>query len=130
MAPPSLPAAGVEFVPPPFVPGENLLNWVEHSGARDQFVARYNDETVIWWNDPLCPADARWGLDEPERQWLCQRADGGDESELAAPAQRVIGCLRLGAAARRRPTARHGLRRAPPGLATQSIALWVEDPGL
>ena len=81
-------------------------------------------------HEQLCPADACWGLDEPERQWLCQRADGDDESELAAPAQRVIGCLRLGAAARRRPTARHGLRRAPPGLATQSIALWVEDPGL
>ena len=81
-------------------------------------------------HEQLCPADARWGLDEPERQWLCQLADGGDESELAAPAQRVVGCLRLGAAARRRPTARLGLRRAPPGLATQHIALWVEDLGL
>jgi len=81
-------------------------------------------------HEQLCPADASWGLDEPERQWLCQLADGGDESELAAPAQRVVGCLRLGAAARRRPTARLGLRRAPPGLATQSIVLWVEDPAL
>ena len=55
----AVPDKEVEFVPPPFVPGENLLNWLEDSGARDQFVARYNDETEIWWNDPLCPADAR-----------------------------------------------------------------------
>ena len=80
-------------------------------------------------HEQLCPADACWGLDEPERQWLCQRADGGDESELAARAARG----RLLAAGRGGAAAAHGAARppqAPPGLATQSIALWVEDPGL
>ncbi len=78
----------------------------------------------------FCPADAAWGLPEDESAWLCQQADGGDECELAAPAQRAIGGLRLAAAARRRPTARCGLRCAPPETAAQSTALWVEDGGV
>jgi len=44
-----------EIEPPPFVPKENLLAWLEDSHARDQFVVRYNEETEIWWNDPTKP---------------------------------------------------------------------------
>uniref|UniRef100_A0A7S3WP66 Eukaryotic translation initiation factor 3 subunit B n=1 Tax=Strombidinopsis acuminata TaxID=141414 RepID=A0A7S3WP66_9SPIT len=43
------------FVPPPYVPRENLHHWLLDEGARDQFVLRYNDETEIWWNDPGKP---------------------------------------------------------------------------
>jgi len=44
-----------EFEPPPFESKENLLQWLEDGHARDQFVARYNEETEIWWNDPAKP---------------------------------------------------------------------------
>ena len=44
-----------EFEPPPYVPKESLLQWMEDENARDQYVVRYNDETEIWWNDPTKP---------------------------------------------------------------------------
>jgi len=51
----SVPDEEKEFEPPPYAPKENLLQWLEDNGARDQFVTRYNDETEIWWNDPGKP---------------------------------------------------------------------------
>jgi len=43
------------FVPPPYVPRENLSHWLFDTSARDQYVVRFNDETEIWWNDPGKP---------------------------------------------------------------------------
>ncbi|PSC71923.1 Eukaryotic translation initiation factor 3 subunit B [Micractinium conductrix] len=34
-----------------FTPGENLLEWLGDKRGRDQFVARYGDETEVCWND-------------------------------------------------------------------------------
>ena len=44
-----------EFEAPPFVPKENMYEWLEDSKARDQYVCRYNEMTEIWWNDPQKP---------------------------------------------------------------------------
>ncbi|KAL1507263.1 hypothetical protein AB1Y20_008112 [Prymnesium parvum] len=54
----AVPDEETEFVPPEYVPGENLSSWLMDEGARDQFVVRYNDETEIWWNDPAKPNNA------------------------------------------------------------------------
>mmetsp|Transcript_34406 Transcript_34406/g.107948 ORF Transcript_34406/g.107948 Transcript_34406/m.107948 type:complete len:675 (+) Transcript_34406:83-2107(+) len=43
------------FVPPPYVPRENIHHWLLDDAARDQFVLRYDQETEIWWNDPHKP---------------------------------------------------------------------------
>jgi translation initiation factor 3 subunit B len=51
----AVPDVEQEYVPPPFVPGESLTNWLEDGYGRDQYVLRYNDETEIWWNDPGKP---------------------------------------------------------------------------
>lgn len=34
-----------------YTPGENLLDWLSDKRGRDQFVARYGDETEVCWND-------------------------------------------------------------------------------
>ena len=82
--------------------------WCINGGSQD--CTALINVTTYWQSpgrrDEGSVADAHWGLEEPERQWLCRLADGGDESELAASAQRVVGCLRLGAAVRRWPVRR------------------------
>ena len=78
----------------------------------------------------LSPADARWGVREDEAALLCGMADGGDGCAAAPAARRVIGALRLAAAARRRPRARVGMCTAPAHPCTAqgaATALWVED---
>jgi hypothetical protein len=43
-----------EYVPPEerqYAPAENLLDWLSDARGRDQFVARYGDETEVAWND-------------------------------------------------------------------------------
>jgi translation initiation factor 3 subunit B len=52
----SVPDEEVEFVPPPFVPKEDLRDWLSDPGARDQYVVRYNEETEIWWNEATKPS--------------------------------------------------------------------------
>ena len=76
----------------------------------------------------LCPADAHWRVPDADRRLLCQMADGGDEADpLAVRARVLVGCLRLAAAARRRPATRMGIRRAPAAVAAQGTAVWVEE---
>ncbi|KAL9376114.1 hypothetical protein Peur_030234 [Populus x canadensis] len=43
-----------EWAPPeirPYVPGENLQNWLTDEKARDQFVIRAGSDTEVFWND-------------------------------------------------------------------------------
>ena len=57
-------------------------------------------------HDDLSPADAHWRVPDADKQLLCGMADAGDESEVAAPARRVIGRLRLA-----KPHETHACRR-------------------
>jgi len=52
----AVPEVEVEVVPPPFVPKENVKEWLNDTAARDQYVVRYNDETEIWWNEANKPS--------------------------------------------------------------------------
>ncbi len=79
----------------------------------------------------LCPSTADWRVPDGDKELLCGMADAGKESEVAAPARRVVGCLRLAAAARQRPEARMGMIALPRAAAVMhcTSALWVDDGG-
>lgn len=46
-----VPEEYVEPEPRTYTPAENLLEWLGDKRGRDQFVARYGDETEVCWND-------------------------------------------------------------------------------
>ena len=117
------------FVPPPFVPRENLKSWLSDEKTRDQYVTRYNDETEIWWNDPTCDPNKR----EPHharKNWSDSYVSWSPRGMYLATFHRLGIMLWGGPSWKKLLKLNHGARpplpppqRRPPGPAIRIVAV-------